>query len=311
MKKALVLGGNGFIGQHLVKELSKDYSVIVADIVCDVLPAENISYVNFDFTKNVDFAPLLNGVDMVFHLISSIIPEDGTDNLEQEISDNMFSTIKLLDAMLAFSVRKIYFVSSGGTVYGNSTNKIQNELDRTLPICKYGFVKEATEKIFELYYIMNGMQYRIIRLANPYGTKVRQGQRQGLLPILADCIWNNKAFHIWGDGENIRDYIHISDVTDAMRSIWEYDGPVRNFNVGSGRGYSINEVINIMINSFQKKYDEVIYKSPRLCDVKRNVLDISCLTESTGWKPKIQLDDGVRMLTEQYMPRSIACEGQI
>jgi len=300
MKKAIVFGGNGFIGQHLVKELSKDHVVIVADINNSTDTTENISYIYCDFTKQKDFASLIENVDLVFHLVCSTIPEDGTDNFEQEIKDNLFSTIRLLDSKQFSSEKRIFFVSSGGAIYGNSLKQMQSEDDKTLPVCKYALIKDYTEKLLELYRIMHGIQYSVIRMSNPYGTKVRKGQRQGLIPILADCIWNNKDFNIWGNGENVRDYIHINDAVKAIRSIMEYNGTERLFNVGSGRGYSINDVICLMKDSFKCSYDKIVYKAARLCDVDHNILDISNLYMLTGWKPEIQLSEGIQILVQQY-----------
>jgi len=296
LRKALIFGGNGFIGRHLVKELSKDHQVLVADLsMPDVIETGNVSYTTCDFVKQEDFSSLLEDAHLVFHLVCTILPEDGTANFEQDMKNNIFSTIRLLDNMKTFSGQKLYFFSSGGTIYGNSHKLLQKESDYILPICKYGLVKDTTEKILELYRVMHGIPYRIIRLSNPYGTKVRPGQRQGLIPILADCVWNNKEFHLWGDGENIRDYIHIDDVMCAVRSLLNYSGYERVFNVGSGKGYSTNDVINLLKTTIGQPYCGVVNKSPRLCDVKHNILDTSLLSERTGWKPRISLEDGVKM----------------
>lgn len=301
LRKILVFGGNGFIGSHLVKEFSKDHQVLVADLnKPDVIEAGNVSYISCDFVRQNDFSCLLQDVHSVFHLVCTILPEDGTAGFEQEIKNNIFSTMRLLENMKSSPGQKLYFFSSGGTVYGNSHRLLQKESDYTLPICKYGFVKDATEKILELYRVMHGIPYCAIRLSNPYGAKMRSGQRQGSIPILVDSVLNNKEFHLWGDGENIRDYIHIDDVVQAVRSLLNYNGSENVFNVGSGKGYAINDVINLLKTAIgHPSYCGIVNKPSRLCDVRRNVLDISLLSECTGWKPKISLEEGIQMLIRQ------------
>lgn len=300
MKNVLVFGGNGFIGRKLVKTLARDYRVLVADVsIQDVPDVENVTYVNCDFIRQADFSTLLEGVDIVFHLICTALPEDGTDGLEQEIEANLFSTIRLLDALKSYPEKRLFFLSSGGTVYGWGGTP-QKESDHTLPICKYGFLKDATEKVFELYRVMHGFSYRVIRLSNPYGTKMRRGQRQGLIPILADCIWNDREFHIWGSGENVRDYIHIDDAVQAIRAVMEYEGESRIFNVGSGTGYTVNEVVSLVEAASGREYNQLVYEPARLCDVEYNVLDISRIGKLTGWQPRISLTEGIELLIEQY-----------
>jgi len=305
MKKILLLGGGGFIGRHLASELADDYAVIVADInMADENKVDGVSYVVCDFVLGQDLSRIVKDADIIINLICTILPEDGTGNMEKEISDNVFPVVRLLDSIKdIIPKKKLFFISSGGTVYGNSSDVLQKERDQTWPICKYGFVKSITEQILELYHVMHGVQYCNVRIANPYGTKMRRGQRQGLIPILADCVWNDNEFTLWGDGEAVRDYIHISDVAKAMRLLIEYDGMERVFNLGSGKGHSVNDVIKILERHIGRKYNKLVRRPPRLCDVKSNVLDISLLTECTGWKPEINLEEGIVKLVQSYERR--------
>lgn len=300
MKKYLVLGGSGFIGRNIVRKLSEKNKVVVADLNSsdEFKLNPNVNFLQLDFVNTTNFKPYLQDIDTVIHLVSTVLPNDGTENINNEIQENIFPTINLLDSMVSMGVLNIMFVSSGGTVYGNTNNEIISENMNTLPICKYAVHKLMLEHYLHLYGVYHQLNYKIIRAANPYSCEVKQNKMQGLIPVLINKIICHDNITIWGDGDNKRDYIYIDDFVEAFMVLDEYSGEEKIFNVGTGNGYSINQVLSFIKDILDVDTVNVLYENERKCDVKNNVLDISLIQECTGWSPKIGIVEGIRLSVE-------------
>ena len=296
MKKYLILGGNGFIGRYITDRLASNDKVIVADYNIDhVEEHPNIQYKKLDFVNCEDFSEYLEDIDVVIHLISTIGPNEKTENINKEISENVFPTIRLLENMIKCHTSKIVFVSSGGTVYGEHSESPILEDEPKEPICNYGIIKELIEKYLKLYQNYYDLDYRIIRLANPYSEVVKKGKKQGIIPILIDQIIKGETVKIWGDGNDIRDYIYIEDAINAIIKVIEYEGKEHVFNVGTGVGCSVNDLLELI----QKEMHTsalTSYAEGRKCDVRYNVLDIDRIEHETGWQPEITLEQGIQKI---------------
>ena len=300
MKKYLILGGNGFIGKYLTTYLSMDNEVVVADYnIAHDFEKLNVTYQKLDFTNCHDFTYLLNGVDTVVHLVSTIVPSDNTNSIRQDITDNVFPTIQLLDDMVQCNTTTILFLSSGGTVYGEHSLSEILEDEVKNPICNYGIIKDLIEKYLQLYYLYYQLDYRIIRLANPYSDVTKHGKSQGIIPIFADRLLNDEVVNIWGDGEDVRDYIYIDDAIQAILQIMQYDGDEKAFNVGTGKGYTVNHVLSLICDELGVSNPNVCYQRGRKCDVKNNVLDINRVNSLIGWEPKVDLEEGIKKIVRK------------
>ena len=297
MKKYLLLGGNGFIGKYITNYLATENKVIVADYnINSTIFHPNIEYKKIDFINCEDFSMYLDGVDTVVHLISTIGPNDNLNNINKELKDNVFPTIKLLDDMVKNKNKKIVFISSGGTIYGEHSEDAILENEPKKPICNYGIIKDLIEKYIQLYNHYYNLDYRIVRLANPYSEVTKDGRKQGIIPIFMDLLLNNEEINIWGDGNDIRDYIYIDDMINAVIKVMEYEGNEKIFNIGTGIGHSVNEVLNIILNELNISNPKVNYHENRKCDVKNNVLNIDKITSTVYWKPETTLEDGIKKL---------------
>lgn len=301
MKKYLILGGNGFLGKHIIERLEKENKILVADYnINDNENTENIKYQYLDFSKCNSFDEYMKidnePVDVVIHLISTITPNDDISNINKEIMDNVIPTVKLLNSCVKMKIPKIVFLSSGGAVYGEHDATPINENEIANPICNYGIIKYMIEKYLDLYFLNYGLNYSVVRLANPYSEKVKNGKKQGIIPIMIDQILRNETIKIWGDGEDIRDYIYIDDAIDAIIDIINYDGNEKIFNVGTGLGCTINQLIEIIKNILFDYDIKVEYCSKRNCDVKNNILSINKINKELGWYPKVKLIDGINKI---------------
>ncbi|MFK5947334.1 MAG: NAD-dependent epimerase/dehydratase family protein [Methylococcales bacterium] len=300
-KRCLVLGGHGFIGSHLVERLAEcGYKIRIFDRPLpkkgcepEVVKENDIEFYSGDFTNESDLEAALEGVDYVFHLISTTTPKLSNENPIYDIETNLIGTIKLLDIAKTNNDIKLIFVSSGGTVYGEPSVTPIFEDHTTDPICSYGISKLAIEKYLHLYNHLYELDYVILRVSNPYGEKQNPESAQGVIPVFMLKMLQNKSIHIWGDGSVARDFIYIEDVVNALITAAETKSSKRIFNVGSGVPVSLNELVKT-IESVSEKKVIVEYEQERKLDVPVNCLDVSLAADVLGWRPKVSMQDGLK-----------------
>ena len=292
--KYLVLGGNGFIGSHLAKALSKGghfVRVFGRSSVSSEIRSEKIEYIVGDFTDQFAIAEALTGIDVVYHLISTTVPSTSNLNMMNDVETNLIATLRLLNIMVDVGVRKIVFFSSGGTVYGNPDVNPIPETHPLNPICSYGIVKVAIEKYLFLFNQLHGLEYNILRVSNPYGANQQHYGVQGVIPTFLLKVLRKEPITIWGDGTIERDYIYIDDLIDvSVKAGKEMHNDV--FNIGSGFLTSINDIINTIEEVTNQKFE--INKLPqRNFDVQSISLDCFRAKTQFNWEPTCKLKDGI------------------
>lgn len=290
----LVLGGNGFIGSHLVDELLKSgHSVRVFDRFPEKFraPLPNVDYRTGQFGDAFSMAEALQGIEIVYHLISTTVP--GTSNLNPvaDINDNLVATVVLLDQMVKMGIKRIVYLSSGGTVYGKPIKVPISESHPLNPICSYGVVKVAIENYLKMYQELYGLLPTIIRPSNPFGPRQGHDGVQGVIATFIAEIFRNHPIRVWGDGSIIRDYMSVTDLV-RLCVIFGEDNYSGIFNAGNGKGISVSNIIELLNNVTGIK-PKVLYESGRAFDVKEVVLDISHTKAITGWHPTVDFADGL------------------
>lgn len=304
----IVLGGGGFIGSHLCDNLlDRGYKVRIFEKTG--FDKKNISHIikqveiyEGDFNNVINIKDALHDIDYIFHLISSTTPSISIDNPFFDIETNLIPTLRLLnESVKNKKVKKIIFLSSGGTVYGIPNQIPIPESHSKNPICPYGIIKNTIEQYFSLYQKLFGLKYKIFRLSNPYGERQNPYGGQGVISVFLNEITLNGKIEIWGDGEVIRDYIYIKDVTEILVNSLEFETPNSIYNIGSGVGLSLNQLINT-IEKVTKKCFKVEYRESRKFDVPINILDISLAKKDFNWAPSTKIDEGVNQLF-QYLKK--------
>lgn len=295
----LVLGGRGFIGSHLADRLVEEgYPVRIFD-----RPAssnENIKELTGrveiyegDFQNEKDLAGALDGVGYVFHLISTTLPKKSNEDPIYDIESNVVGTLRMLDHIKDNKEIKIIFVSSGGTVYGMPQKLPIDEDHPTSPLCSYGIGKLTIERYLYLYKHLHGLDYTVLRAANPYGERQNPLGAQGVVPIFMSKMQAAEKITLWGDGEVVRDFIYIDDFIDALIMAMDVVTKDRIFNIGSGAGTSLNDLIK-EIESLTGISSNVEYLPSRDTDVPVNYLDISRARNQLGWRPKTPFIEGLK-----------------
>lgn len=303
----LILGAAGFIGTNLTFKLAEEKSNIITlvdkskeyFIFSETECPENVSIVESDFTHDTDFDKLLVNQDIVYHLVSTTVPTTANQHISQEITANVVVTANLLDACVRCKVKKVVFLSSGGTVYGKESRCPLSENMPTNPISSYGVQKITIEKLLYLYWYMYGLDYRVIRLANPYGPYQRPNGILGAVTTFTYKALKGEEITVYGDGSVVRDYIYIDDVVKAIVKIVNGKNKHRTFNLGCGYGTSISQVLDTIHASLGVKLN-ISYKPGRKVDVPVNYLDISRYEKNYGALNPITLSEGIK-LTADFM----------
>lgn len=296
--KIIIFGGAGFIGTNLALELSKSKknTITLVDKKLDYFHPDlrgikNIEFVQSNFNLDTDFKSLLQGHEIVYHLVSTTVPTTSNQQISEELTDNVIVTSKLLDACVDMRIKKIVFLSSGGTVYGRESSSPLKEDDLTYPINSYGIQKITIEKLLYLYNYLYNLDYRVIRLSNPYGPYQRVNGILGVITTFSYKALKNEVIQVYGDGTVIRDFIYIDDAIKGIINISNYNGKYKIFNLGSGKGTSINDILDVLRMYFKEIHIE--YMPSRKSDVPCNYLDISRYQESFGHVNFLDVESGI------------------
>ena len=296
----LILGAAGFIGTNLTLALAQNENnkITLVDTKKEYFSAvigmnlRNISIYEEKIDENADFEEMLQGQDIVYHLVSTTVPSTSNQQVAKELSANVIMTANLLEACVKCGVKKVVFISSGGTVYGKELKCPLKEDTPTNPISSYGVQKVTIEKLLYLYWYMHGLDYRIVRLANPYGPYQRPNGVLGAVTTFTYKAINNEKIVVYGDGSVVRDFIYIDDAIKAILNIETDAARHRIYNLGSGKGLSIKELLCEIKQALGLPLD-IEYHEGRKVDVPVNYLDISRYEDDFGSLSPISIQDGI------------------
>lgn len=293
--RCLVLGGAGFIGSHVVARLvAAGHAVRVVDLHPNPYtpPPPGVECLWSDWNDPACLEQALTGIDVVVHLIGTLWPGKEVPGACGQVNDELQPTLRLLEGCVAKGVRRIVFLSSGGTVYGLPHHTPIDESHALRPICTYGVAKLTIEHVIHLYHHKYGLEYVILRGANIYGEHHSLNRPQGAVNVFLKKLALGEEIEIWGDGTVVRDFLYVGDMARAVRLAVEAPIPAEVLNVGSGKGVSVNELLAI-VGDATGSSPTVRYLAGRGCDVPANILAIDRIRAVTGWLPEVGLRDGV------------------
>ncbi|MCC8102674.1 MAG: NAD-dependent epimerase/dehydratase family protein [Clostridiales bacterium] len=309
----LLLGAAGFIGTNLAIELAEkteDRITLVDKCMDYFLPIKqlgfhNIQYVESKLLVNTDFDELLAGQDVVYHLVSTTAPATSNQQISKELEANVVFSSNLFEACAKNNVKQIVFISSGGTVYGQADCPLK-ETTATNPISSYGIQKITIEKLLYLYSYMYGMDYRIIRLSNPYGPYQRPNGVLGAVTTFTYKALRGEEISVYGDGSVVRDFIYIDDAVKGIMKIVNGKSRHHIFNLGCGYGTSIKQLLDIIEDTLNIEL-KITYKGSRQVDVPVNYLDISRYEQEFGKLNPISLEEGIKR-TAEFMRKNYGAD---
>lgn len=292
-----VFGANGFIGKHVTRDLVAGGHEVVAvarqfDPGMEELGAR---CVRGDLRNAQEMDDALEGVESVVQLMGTSTPAQGNARSTEHIDHDVIPHVDFLNRCVASGVRRFVFASSGGTVYGPSDgHRLTPETAATNPISSHGVTKLMVEHFIKLHGHLDGLEFVILRIANPFGPGQVFRRGQGLIPALMDRYEQGRPITVYGDGSAARDYLYIDDLVRAVRLAVEHDSPEPMvLNVGSGESHSVLEVIR-SIEEVAGISFEINFAPARETDVDSVALDIGQIGRKLGWKPEIHLVEGLR-----------------
>jgi UDP-glucose 4-epimerase len=295
MLKVLILGSNSFIGKHLIKHLSEERKDVLLTLFGKNLPddLEKLRFIQGDFRDAESLKKALEGQDIVYHFISSTIPANSWDLPLIEVERNLLPFLKFIELSAQSGIRKVCFASSGGTVYGYQQDLLTEE-SLTEPFSPYGIIKRACESFLQYARQRYQMNYDIYRVSNVYGEGQDVGKGLGFINTALERIVNNQPVLIYGDGENIRDYIDVCDVAKLLTlSITKDITDSDTYNISSNNPVSLNKLIELMKNVLDLDF-EVKYEPTRASDNRKVLLNNSRVLHDFGQIDLTSLEDGIK-----------------
>lgn len=300
MTKCCVIGGAGFIGSHLVVDLQKSgRSVTVVgrrEVPIRRLP-DSVKYISGDYSDTYFLEQILGDHDEVILLAYTTVPKTSYDDPVKDLLTNVPYEVAFFELASKLALKKIVFVSSGGTIYGKPVFLPISEDHPTNPISPYGITKLTIEKYAFMYHVSKGLPVVCVRPGNAYGEGQRPFTGQGFIATAINSILQNKEILLFGDEGTVRDYIHVHDIVSGIMAVLTGGLSGECYNVGTGRGSNNYEILQILsplaeAQGFTIKCSVV---PSRPFDVPKNILDSAKLRSHTGWRSVIGLEEGLQM----------------
>lgn len=294
----LVIGGNGFIGFNVIKELVK--REIQVKCLDQNRPEgqfrfPTVEYCIGDIWDNGFLQKSLVGVDCVMDFISTSMPNTNDISLNNEISNTLRYHDYILSSLIKCNVKKYIFPSSGGAVYGNKDSGFAYETDILRPTTPYGVGKKMTEEIIQYYYEKCGISSCVLRIGNVYGSPQIRSKAQGVIDVFIQNALQRETITIWGNAKSaIRDYIYLEDVAKAIVDISQRDfDDLKVYNVGTGIGTNLVEIINLIDEKIEYEI-RCEYKETMASGINSIVLSNEKIRKEIGWVPQVSLKEGIQ-----------------
>ena len=299
MAKVLITGGAGFIGSHIVdKLLDNNYKVVVVDNLSsgnkDNLPQnENLKFYLADINdKETEDIFASEKPDYIVHLAAQTSVTVSVKNPIEDARTNILGSINIIELSKKYNVKK-FLTSSSAAVYGMPKYLPVDENHPTEPISQYGLSKLTMENYIKL----SGIPYVIFRFSNAYGPRQCSSQESGVIAIFDKAMRNNEPVNIFGDGNQIRDFVYVEDIADVCVKVIMSDVENKTFNLSTNKGETVNDLFKMMKEIYGYKHD-AIYMPERDGDIRDSILSNEKIRKSFSSDIfQTKLKDGIKILS--------------
>lgn len=294
-KKVLIVGGSGFAGRSVAHELIKNaYDVnVISRSGSPFSSTSLINYIQCDITEIKGDDSLVESCESILYFASDSTPGSSVGNPQLELQKNLDPLLGLLSKLQRYENKHIIYLSSGGTVYGNSGKARFCEEECFSPSSYYGAGKIAAEVFLKSFQNQYGNQITILRPSNFYGVGQPYKKGFGVIRAILESAYKNESFQIWGDGGARRDYINIQDFASAclMLLMTPPNYKFNIFNIASGQVISLLELIQVIEKTIAKTI-KISYISGRNCDIDSIALDCTKIA-NLDWQTTVSLERGI------------------
>jgi UDP-glucose 4-epimerase len=305
-----VTGAAGFVGSHLVRHLAgrMDLEILaLARTMRGPKPtAPNVTWIQGDLASSADCARFASGLDAVVHLAHVNVPLTSNRDLPADVAANLGPTLTLLQALRKERRRvHVVYASSGGALYRATSNSVPlTEKSPLEPLTSYGIVKTTTEAYLRMAATEEWVTATSLRIGNAYGSVLPRERLQGFIGVAVHEIAAGRPVRLFGNPDNVRDYVHLSDVARAFelaitpRDRWSV------YNIGSGVGTSVRQLVDLLrsIVTVEVTVQEDIGEQAEAARLPSwAVLDCTRAQAELGWSPEIDLAAGIRELWERVV----------
>ena len=296
-----ITGANGFLGSYFIDYLlTKNIYSIKAFARNPVKSEKKIKWQIGNLTSQYDCELFVQDIEVIVHFAhNNNSPMISNNDITSDACLNLIPNLTLLEAIKK-SGKKIHviYISSGGAIYGNSISQIPfKETDMCSPSSSYAIQKLTMENYLRLWSELGYITSTVLRVSNPYGVLLPSNRKQGLIGVVLNRLKHNETAQIYGNSNNIRDYIHLKDMYKAIQAVFKPYSEFEIFNIGSGLGYSVTEILNLIENySNQTLKKEYINNKDANNLIGWNVLDISKAKNELNWQPEINLENELQNL---------------
>jgi len=304
--KILVTGGAGFIGSNIVDAyVEKGCKVVVVDDLSSG-KEENLNrkakFYRLDICdKALEEIFKREEIDVVNHHAAQVDVRKSMVDPAFDVRVNVEGSLNILENCRKYNIRKIIFASSGGVIYGECGSLPPNEESPISPISPYGVNKYAVERYLYAYAKIYNLKYTVLRYGNVYGPRQDPYGEAGVVAIFSGKMLNNQEVNIFGDGEQVRDYVYVGDVVKANILCLE-NGDDEIFDIGTGKSASVNQLFSEMkqLTGYSK---EPVYKPQRPGELIRSSLDVGKAKKKLGWKAETSLREGLKKTIDFFRGR--------
>ena len=298
--RILITGGAGFIGSNVADALiAAGHDVAIVDDLSSG-SAENVPsgarWYRVDIREGeLDAVFAEERPELVCHHAAQVSVRRSVETPQADAAVNVLGSLSVFEAARRHGARRLVFASTGGAIYGEQTGAAADEAHPCRPRSPYAVAKLAVEHYLDYYCATFGLQAVVLRYANVYGPRQDPHGEAGVVAIFMQRLLAGLPVTIYGDGEQVRDFVYIDDVVSANVAALDAatpDGEMAIFNIGTGRATSVNAIWSV-IDALARPTVSAYHEPARSGDVRRSVLDAAHAARQLGWRPRVSVEAGL------------------